>query len=150
MVVMVNNQDNQINNINKENEKSTIEIIEFSNDTSESKGILTDDTATTEHQNDFSDKTIDAVDKLINTTDYSKYFGSDEVKQYKMYATLCYIPLVVLYFKYFAKIEKMIFVNCILKIKRLVFHCNKIITRRFNSFVKVLFSFHSHSFISFS
>lgn len=114
---MENNQDNQINNINKKNEKSTIEMIEFSNDTSESKGILSDNTATTEPQNDFSDKTINAVDKLINTTDYSKYFGSDEVKQYKMYATLCYIPLVVLYFKYFAKMDT--------KSKYMAFHINQ-------------------------
>ena len=102
---MENNQDNQVNNTNKESETSSIEMVEFSNDTSE-KGILSDDTATTEPQNDFSDKTIDAVDKLINTTDYSKYFGSNEVKQYKMYATLCYIPLVVLYFKYLLEILK--------------------------------------------
>lgn len=114
---MENNQDNQINNINKENEKSTIEMIEFSNDTSESKGILSDNTATTEPKNDFSDKTIDAVDKLINTTDYTKYFGSDEVNKYKISAILCYIPLVVLYFKYFAKMDT--------KSKYMAFHINQ-------------------------
>ena len=97
---MENNQENQVNNISKESGNSNIEIIEFSNDTSESKGILSDNTSTTEPQNDFSDKTINAVNKLINTTDYSNYYGSEEVKQYKMYAVLCYIPLVVLYFKY--------------------------------------------------
>ena len=84
---MENNQDNQVNNTNKESETSSIEMVEFSNDTSE-KGILSDDTATTEPQNDFSDKTIDAVDKLINTKDYTKYFGSDEVNEYKIYAIL--------------------------------------------------------------
>ena len=76
MVFMENNQENQVNNnISKESENSNIEIIEFSNDTSESKGILSDNTATTEPQNDFSDKTINAVNKLINTTDYSNYYG---------------------------------------------------------------------------
>ena len=82
---MENNQENQVNNISKESGNSNIEIIEFSNDTSESKGILSDNTSTTEPQNDFSDKTINAVNKLINTTDYSNYYGSEEVKQYKMF-----------------------------------------------------------------
>ena len=117
MVVMENNQENQVNNISKESGNSNIEIIEFSNDTSESKGILSDNTATTEPQNDFSDKTIHAVNKLINTTDYSNYYGSEEVKQYKMYAVLCYIPLVVLYFKYFAKLNN--------KSKYMAFHINQ-------------------------
>lgn len=115
---MENNQENQVNNnISKESENSNIEIIEFSNDTSESKGILSDNTSTTESQNDFSDKTINAVNKLINTTDYSNYYGSEEVKQYKIYAVLCYIPLVVLYFKYFAKLNN--------KSKYMAFHINQ-------------------------
>lgn len=113
---MENNQDNQVNNTNKESETSSIEMVEFSNDTSE-KGILSDNTATTEPQNDFSDKTIDAVDKLINTKDYTKYFGSDEVNEYKIYAILCYIPLVVLYFKYFMKMDT--------KSKYMAFHINQ-------------------------
>ena len=88
---MENGQDNQVNNTNKGSENSSIEMVEFSNDTSE-KGILVDNTATTEPQNDFSDKTIDAVDKLINPKDYTNYFTAEEIKQYKMSATLCYIP----------------------------------------------------------
>ena len=85
-----------------ETKTDPMEMIEFSNDITESKGVLTDDT-TTKPQDDFSDKTIGAVNKLINTTDYTSYFGTEEVKKYKLYATLCYIPLVALYFKYINK-----------------------------------------------
>lgn len=86
-----------------ETKTDSMEMIEFSNDITESKGVLTDDT-TTKPQDDFSDKTIGAVNKLINTMDYTSYFGTEEVKKYKLYATLCYIPLVALYFKYINKL----------------------------------------------
>ena len=85
------------------NSSNSIEMIEFSNDISESKGVLNDDT-TTKPQDDFSDKTIGAVNKLINTTDYTSYFGKEEVQQYKVHAMLCYVPLVAFYFKYINKL----------------------------------------------
>lgn len=110
------NQDNQ-NITNKENENSNIEIVEFSNDTVNEGEILKDDTASSTTNTDFADKTIEAANKLINTTDYTKYFGSDEVKQYKMSATLCYIPLVSLYFKYYSKLDT--------KSKYMAFHINQ-------------------------
>ena len=70
-----------------ETKVDSMEMIEFSNDITESKGVLTDDT-TTKPQDDFSDKTIGAVNKLINTTDYTSYFGKEEVQKYKLYAKL--------------------------------------------------------------
>lgn len=99
----INNNNNNVNN-NVQEENNNMDMVELANDISESKGILNDDT-TTKPQDDFSDKTINAVEKVMNTTDYTRYFGSDEVKQYKLYGTLCYIPLVAFYFKYFKKLE---------------------------------------------
>lgn len=96
------NQTAPVNNTQANN--NSMEMIEFSNDIAESKGVLNDDT-TTKPQDDFSDKTINTVNKLINTTDYTSYFGTNEVKQYKNFATLCYIPLVALYFKFFKKLD---------------------------------------------
>lgn len=92
-----------VNEQTNENKTETIEMVEISNDITESKGVLSDNT-TTKPQDDFSDKTIGAVNKIINTTDYTSYFGKEEVTKYKMYATLCYIPLVTLYFKYINKL----------------------------------------------
>lgn len=97
------NQTAPVNNTQANN--NSMEMIEFSNDIAESKGVLNDDTTTTKPQDDFSDKTINTVNKLINTTDYTSYFGINEVKQYKNFATLCYIPLVALYFKFFKKLD---------------------------------------------
>lgn len=97
------NQTAPVNNTQANN--NSMEMIEFSNDIVESKGVLNDDTTTTKPQDDFSDKTINTVNKLINTTDYTSYFGTNEVKQYKNFATLCYIPLVALYFKFFKKLD---------------------------------------------
>lgn len=97
------NQTAPVNNTQANN--NSMEMIEFSNDIAESKGVLNDDTTTTKPQDDFSDKTINTVNKLINTTDYTSYFGTNEVKQYKNFATLCYIPLVALYFKFFKKLD---------------------------------------------
>ncbi len=88
---------------NTQTSNNSIEMIEFSNDIAESKGVLNDDT-TTKPQNDFSDKTINVVDKLVNTSDYTNYFGKEEVQQYKTYAMLCYIPLVAFYFKFVNKL----------------------------------------------
>lgn len=101
--MQVTNQTAPVNNTQANN--NSMEMIEFSNDIAESKGVLNDDTTTTKPQDDFSDKTINTVNKLINTTDYTSYFGTNEVKQYKNFATLCYIPLVALYFKFFKKLD---------------------------------------------
>lgn len=95
---------NPVNN-NFENKSETIEMVEIANDTTESKGVLNDDT-TTKPGDDLSDKTIATVNKLINTNDYTSQFGIEEVNKYKMKAILCYIPLVAFYFKYATKLGK--------------------------------------------
>lgn len=96
-------QSQTVNQTSENGKKETIEMVEFSNDITESKGILNDDT-TTKPQNDFSDKTIDVLNKIVNTADYTSYFGTEEVTKYKTYAIMCYIPFVALYFKYIKKI----------------------------------------------
>ena len=47
---------------------------------------------------DLADKTIDKVENFVDTKDHKDEFTQEEIKKYKMLATLSYIPLVSLYF----------------------------------------------------
>ena len=49
-------------------------------------------------ENDLGDKTIRAVENFMNTEDHSEEFNKEDVKNYKTFAILCYVPLVVFYF----------------------------------------------------
>ena len=45
---------------------------------------------------DFSDKTISFLEKIINTKDYTNTFTKEEVVPYRILATMCYIPFLFL------------------------------------------------------
>lgn len=45
---------------------------------------------------DFSDKTISFLEKIINTKDYTNTFTKEEVVPYRITATMCYIPFLFL------------------------------------------------------
>ena len=45
---------------------------------------------------DFSDKTISFLEKIINTKDYTNTFTKEEVVPYRILATICYIPFLFL------------------------------------------------------
>lgn len=47
---------------------------------------------------DLADKTIDAVENFIDTKDHKDEYSSDEIKKFKMYASMSYIPFISLYF----------------------------------------------------
>ena len=49
-------------------------------------------------ERDLGDKTIDAVEKVIETEDHSKEFTGEEQKKYKTSSMICYLPIVPLYF----------------------------------------------------
>lgn len=45
---------------------------------------------------DFSDKTISFLEKIINTKDYTNTFTKEEVVPFRILATMCYIPFLFL------------------------------------------------------
>ena len=47
---------------------------------------------------DFADKTIESVEKFMNTKDYANLYTKEEMNKYKISAIVCYMPLVVFYF----------------------------------------------------
>ena len=47
---------------------------------------------------DLGDKTIDAVENFMNTTNHIEEHNKEDIKKHKTNAMLCYIPFVVFYF----------------------------------------------------
>ena len=67
-------------------------------------------------EKDLADKTIDAVENFINTTDHTSEHDKLDIMGYKNYAMFCYVPFVVILYLITGKYKKN---------KYMLFHSNQ-------------------------
>lgn len=101
---MIENGENQIDN----EPKVTYQDLQNNNAVSQVNVVNT--------EKDTADKTIEAVEHFVNTTDHEYEFTKEEINKYKTKALLCYIPFVVFYYLFAGKTKES---------KYLLFHCNQ-------------------------
>ena len=101
---MVENNENQTEN----EQKITYQDLQNNNNISEIGIVNT--------KKDNADKTIEAVERFVNTKDHEYEFTKEEVSKYKTNALLCYLPFVVFYFLFTGKSKES---------KYLLFHINQ-------------------------
>lgn len=89
----INNNKNIDNNINSSNDQN--KIIDINQKLDEKAG-------------QYIDKVTDSLDSLVNTKDSTNSFDSEEIKKYKNYSILCYIPVLFVFplYKEFHKNSK--------------------------------------------
>ncbi len=91
------NNDSSQNNVSNTNSTNVNQnSVNLMRETVDQNGNVVNPTSN--QQPDLADKTINAVENFMNTTDHKSEYNSEEVKKYKNQAMICYIPFVSLYF----------------------------------------------------
>ena len=95
----MNDNQNNINQVNQNNNQNTngqSQNINNTNSTNQNDKIEMVDLTTKSASEEFSDKTINFLEKIVNTKDYTNTFTKEEVVPYRITATMCYIPFLFL------------------------------------------------------
>lgn len=96
----MNDNQNNINQVNQNNNQNTNgqrqNINNTNNTTNQNDKIEMVDLTTKSASEEFSDKTINFLEKIVNTKDYTNTFTKEEVVPYRITATMCYIPFLFL------------------------------------------------------
>lgn len=95
----MNDNQNNINQTNQNNNQNTngqSQNINNTNNTNQNDKIEMVDLTTKSASEEFSDKTIKFLEKIVNTKDYTNRFTKEEVVPYRITATMCYIPFLFL------------------------------------------------------
>ena len=95
----MNDNQNNINQTNQNNNQNTngqSQNINNTNNTNQNDKIEMVDLTTKPASEEFSDKTINFFEKIVNTKDYTNTFTKEEVVPYRITATMCYIPFLFL------------------------------------------------------
>lgn len=95
----MNDNQNNINQTNQNNNQNTngqSQNINNTNNTNQNDKIEMVDLTTKSASEEFSDKTINFLEKIVNTKDYTNTFTKEEVVPYRITATMCYIPFLFL------------------------------------------------------
>lgn len=95
----MNDNQNNINQANQNNNQNTngqSQNINNTNSTNQNDKIEMVDLTTKSASEEFSDKTINFLEKIVNTKDYTNTFTKEEVVPYRITATMCYIPFLFL------------------------------------------------------
>ena len=95
----MNDNQNNINQTNQNNNQNTngqSQNINNTNNTNQNDKIEMVDLTTKSASEEFSDKTINFFEKIVNTKDYTNTFTKEEVVPYRITATMCYIPFLFL------------------------------------------------------
>lgn len=95
----MNDNQNNINQVNQNNNQNTNGQNQNTNSTNNSNQndkIEMVDLTTKSASEEFSDKTINFLEKIVNTKDYTNTFTKEEVVPYRITATMCYIPFLFL------------------------------------------------------
>ena len=93
----MNNTENSGNNLNNVNQTQN------TSDLYKNPEVQTIDS---HPEKDMSDKVIEKVENVLNTSDYKDYYTKEDVKNNKTNAMICYLPFVVLYFLFTGKYKK--------------------------------------------
>lgn len=95
----MNDNQNNINQVNQNNNQNTngqSQNINNTNNSNQNDKIEMVDLTTKSASEEFSDKTINFLEKIVNTKDYTNTFTKEEVVPYRITATMCYIPFLFL------------------------------------------------------
>lgn len=95
----MNDNQNNINQVNQNNNQNTngqSQNINNTNNSNQNEKIEMVDLTTKSASEEFSDKTINFLEKIVNTKDYTNTFTKEEVVPYRITATMCYIPFLFL------------------------------------------------------
>ena len=86
----------QMQNVSQQNQQNVLQSKTTNSQQGQQNNIEMVDLSKKSASEDFSDKTISFLEKIINTKDYTNTFTKEEVVPFRILATMCYIPFLFL------------------------------------------------------
>ena len=86
----------QMQNVSQQNQQNVPQSKTTNSQQVQQNNIEMVDLSKKSASEDFSDKTISFLEKIINTKDYTNTFTKEEVVPFRILATMCYIPFLFL------------------------------------------------------
>ena len=94
--VMPNQNIGQMQNTSQQNQQNIPQGQTTNNQQGQQNNIEMLDLSKKTASEDFSDKTISFIEKVVNTKDFTNTFTKEEVVPFRILATMCYVPFLFL------------------------------------------------------
>ncbi len=94
--VMPNQNIGQVQNTSQQNQQNVSQGQTTNSQQGQQNNIEMVDLSKKTASEDFSDKTISFIEKVVNTKDFTNTFTKEEVVPFRILATMCYVPFLFL------------------------------------------------------